>query len=197
MVYKIKGFLIFPFLLFVLALTAQQDDRGKMIVGFAEDRLLFDDGTYRQLPSLKFDEVRLFVFVRHAEKDTIGFDPGLSDEGNVRADRLARIFGPVPVEAVFATPFRRTKLTAYPIARSKGLEVTQYDQGHLDHFIEEVLWAGKGNMVIVGHSNTTPILLNKILDEDRFSMIPESEYQHIYFIEKYPGGQLKVYEYSF
>lgn len=196
MVYKSNWF--FVVFLLMLGITAQaQEDRGKKLIGIAGDKFLFDDGTDRHMPSLKFDEVRLFIFVRHAEKDTIGFDPGLSDEGNARADRLVRIFGPLPLEAIFATPFRRTKLTAFPIARAKDVEVIQYDQGHLDHFIEEVLWPGTGNMLIVGHSNTTPLLLNKILKEDRFDMIPESEYQHIFFIEKYPNGQLKVYQYSF
>lgn len=196
MVYKIKGFFLLLMVMGSLTLSGQSETEKKLI-GISEDKLLFADGSELQLPSLKFDEVRLFVFVRHAEKDTIGFDPGLLDEGNLRADRLARIFASVDLEAIYSTPFRRTNLTAYPLANGKQLETLQYDPGHLDHFIKEVLWKGEGNMLVVGHSNTTPLLLNKILGEDRFEQIPENEYQHIFMIEKYPNGKLRMYEFSF
>ena len=196
MVYSVRLFLLFA-LLGGTSTVAAQDNTGKWIDYIEGDQIVFRDGTTQQLPGLQFDDVRLFILVRHAEKDTIGFDPGLTDAGNARADRLAQLFADVPIEAVYATPFRRTILTGHPLAMANGLEVVQYDQGHLDHFIEEVLWPGTGNMVIVGHTNTTPALINKILDADRHDKIPESEYQHIFILEKYPTGKVKEYRFAF
>ena len=196
MVYKCKLIFLFAMTLAALSLPAQSDSV-KKLRGIEGDKLVFDDGSSRELPALRFDAIRLFVLVRHAEQDTIGFDPGLSDAGNERAAQLARLLEPLDIGAVYATPFRRTKLTAFPVARAKELETGHYDPGHLEHFIEEVLSPAPHNALIVGHSNTTPLLINQWLGEDRYATIPETDYHFIFFMEKYPNGKLKVYRFSY
>jgi len=98
------------------------------------------------------------ILVRHAEKAADGStDPDLTDEGRARAERLAAILSEVHLDAVYSTPFKRTKGTASPVAAMKGLEVTITEVGpdFAQRLAEKVLEENRGKTVlIVGHSNT-------------------------------------------
>src|SRR5690554_7862592 len=69
-----------------------------------------------------------FIVVRHAEKASDHpDDPALDADGQARAVALAQALAEVPVSAVYATPTRRTRQTAAPLAAEKALEVRDYD----------------------------------------------------------------------
>lgn len=70
------------------------------------------------------------LLVRHGRTPTTGSilpgrAPGLhlSDDGRADAERAAERIGPLPVEAVYASPLERTRETAAPIARATGRRV--------------------------------------------------------------------------
>ncbi|MEL6617188.1 MAG: phosphoglycerate mutase family protein, partial [Bacteroidota bacterium] len=100
--------------------------------------------------------------VRHAEAEDDGTrDPALSARGQARAERLAGHLG--AVDAVYATPYRRTQGTAVPVAQASGVEtvVVPIGEAGVPGYVADVearvraLPAGSV-AVVVGHSNTTP-----------------------------------------
>jgi probable phosphoglycerate mutase len=79
------------------------------------------------------------LFVRHGQTPTTGTTlPGrakglhLADVGREQADAVAARLAELPrVDAVYASPLERTRETAAPIARARGLKV-QIDRGLLE-----------------------------------------------------------------
>lgn len=63
--------------------------------------------------------------VRHAEKDeeSQDGDPGLTEEGQARAEALAVLMAPEPLAAIYATDLKRTQETVQPTADDHGLPV--------------------------------------------------------------------------
>lgn len=127
--------------------------------------------------------------VRHAERATDHpRDPNLSAEGRVRADELSRLLADAPLTKVFSTRYRRTVQTATPLADDHGLEIEFYDptaEGLADFGSQ--LRAMPGHHVVVGHSNTTPQLV-EALGGDPVSTIDEMEYDRLYVVVVSSGG---------
>jgi phosphohistidine phosphatase SixA len=123
-----------------------------------------------------------FVIVRHAEKATDDpRDPSLTPAGEARAERLAQMLADAPLTAVYATAFRRTRLTAEPAARLHGLPVTTYEakQPPADTASELRARHTHGNVLVVAHSNTAPGLAAALCDCD-VEPLTESEYGRYY-----------------
>jgi probable phosphoglycerate mutase len=96
------------------------------------------------------------VLVRHAEPVTIAAgevegpaDPPLTPEGVEQAERLAAWLAHEPIDALVASPQRRARETAAPVARALGIEVetveglAEYDW-RVDHYIptEQLMRSG-------------------------------------------------------
>jgi broad specificity phosphatase PhoE len=101
--------------------------------------------------------------VRHAEKSGVDEhekDPPLTERGMARAADLRALLVGKPIAAVFATPYRRTGMTAGPTAGSRGLETIRYrpgapaaDGGLPNRAQLLKRYAGRA-VLVVGHSNT-------------------------------------------
>lgn len=124
----------------------------------------------------------LVVFlVRHAEKTDASEDPELSEEGNERANALAKLLASSNIEHVHSSDFARTRETAAPIAAADGLKVELYDPKDLATIAKDLRQTG-GRHLVVGHSNTTPEL-TKLLGGDPGAAIDEkSEYDRLYVV---------------
>jgi broad specificity phosphatase PhoE len=104
--------------------------------------------------------------VRHAERadagtsgaGTMAADPDLSDAGRARAEALARILRDAGVAAIYTTEFKRTQQTAAPLAKALGIEPTTVPANNPGTLLE-ALKNARGNVLVVGHSNTVPDLL--------------------------------------
>jgi probable phosphoglycerate mutase len=98
------------------------------------------------------------LLIRHAEPVRIGpgeggggpVDPELTARGRAQAERLAAWLACEPLDAVIASPLRRARQTAAPIAVAHGLDVevgddlVEYD-ARADHYIPaEELKAARG-----------------------------------------------------
>ncbi|WP_187775728.1 phosphoglycerate mutase family protein [Luteimonas suaedae] len=106
-----------------------------------------------------------FLVVRHAEKVTGDTDdPVLDAPGQRRADALAELLAEMPVSAVYATPTRRARQTALPIAQRHGLEVRDYDPAQPPSAFATVLHTrhAGATVVVVGHSNTVPGIVSAL-----------------------------------
>jgi 2,3-bisphosphoglycerate-dependent phosphoglycerate mutase len=140
----------------------------------------------------KAQNTTLFL-VRHAEKVGDGSaDPALTPEGTARAQELAYILQHVKLDAVYSTPYIRTKNTALPTAQEKGLEIRLYEP-HDESFILKVLdeFAG-GKILIVGHSNTIPALVNQLPGSEKYRDLPESTYDNLFVVSMPAEGQAVI-----
>ena len=134
--------------------------------------------------------------VRHAEKAS-GSAPGLTPQGRARAEFYVEFFRAVDVAAVYATPTRRTQDTATPLATAKGLAVTNYPNGPtFATFGPELLAAHAGEtIVVVGHGNTVPLLVNALSGETAYTDIPHDEYRRLYQVVVTAGARATVREF--
>ena len=83
-------------------------------------------------------------------------------QGYKRADAWKEVFKNVKFDAVYATNYNRTKLTAKPTADANQLPIRVYDPKNM--YTESFQYNTKGKTIlVVGHSNTTPMFVNKIL----------------------------------
>ena len=132
------------------------------------------------------------IFVRHAEKDTTsGEDPTLSEAGRRRAAELARQLVDADVvagvDAVYATPYRRTEETARPVADALGLQILPYeatdDETTAEASMDEIVRIHKGKVIlVVGHSNTLPVLIGAMGASKNVPDINEAEYDNMYIV---------------
>ena len=149
-------------------------------------------------PSLSIDgsdgSATTFILVRHAEKARDGgSDPPLTEEGKARAKDLASMLHFVPLEAVFSTPYIRTRETARPTAESKNLSIRSYSPGKDREFLSGLLkkYAGE-TVLIVGHSNTIPGMVNILLQSEEVPDLDDSTYDNLFIVTVFPGGNAKA-----
>ena len=129
-----------------------------------------------------------FYLIRHAEKQS-GDDPGLTVQGQQRAQHIASILSLSDIKAVYSTDYQRTRLTAQPIAEIKNLKVQIYDPKELQKFADELLKRDI-SAVIVGHSNTTPQLAH-LLSGESVSEMDENSFNLIYQVVTFPETKQK------
>lgn len=136
------------------------------------------------------EKMTIYYIIRHAEKDISNpadKDPQLSEEGVVRAEKWAEIFENVDFDAVLSSDFNRTRKTADAIATKTGKTVDIYDVRDL--YNEEFKQKTQGKTVlVVGHSNTNPALVNKIIAENKYQALEESEYGSLFIVNVAPDG---------
>jgi broad specificity phosphatase PhoE len=129
------------------------------------------------------------IFVRHAEKALMPIDdPGLSAEGKLRAAELARQLVDADVvagiDAIYSTDTRRTIETAQPTADALGLDIFTYaNQEDDEPVVDAMVNAHKGKIIlVVGHSNTLPVMIAALGASKKVPPIAEFEYDNIYVI---------------
>ena len=129
-------------------------------------------------------EVSTYYLIRHAEKDRSNPDnpdPELNQKGLGRAMHWAEILNDVRLDAIYSTDYERTQMTAAPVSIKQDITVTYYDPSNLDidTFKGETL--GK-NVLVVGHSNTTPDMVNRLIGEARFSQMEDDDNGGLYIV---------------
>lgn len=135
------------------------------------------------LKGLQSSEATTIILVRHAEKESSGKDPSLTAEGVARAEDLKQLLQNVKLNAVYSTDYQRTRLTALPTADLHGLDIQLYDAKMLETFKQEILNTRQGQKIlVVGHSNSTPNLINLLTGENIYQQIPESDYDNLYIV---------------
>jgi len=131
------------------------------------------------------DTVTTYYFIRHAEKDrsdTENVDPELTQKGLGRAMHWAEIMDDVAIDAIYSTDYERTQMTAAPIAVKKNLTVQIYDPGTIDIAQFKVENLNK-KVFVVGHSNTTPDFVNKMIGQDKYGQIDDHQNGSLFIVE--------------
>jgi phosphohistidine phosphatase SixA len=120
-------------------------------------------------------------FIRHAEKVDSSKNPDLSSVGLERAAHWGKIFSETTFDAIYSTDFKRTQQTAAPTAENKKLDITLYDAKSLDFDKFKTDNLGK-TILVVGHSNTTPDFVNKLINQNVYAAIEDTTFGNLYIV---------------
>ncbi|SHH76401.1 histidine phosphatase family protein [Winogradskyella jejuensis] len=147
------------------------------------------EGPY--LKEYKEDTATTYYLIRHSEKDRsdkTNRNPHLTEKGLKRAENWATVLKDVKFDAVYSTDYNRTKETALPTAKSLGLELQFYDPRNID--MKQFMKDTKGKKVlIVGHSNTTPMFANGLLGDKKYDMMADDNNGGLYIVTVTSGDK--------
>lgn len=127
--------------------------------------------------------VTTYYLIRHAEKvKSENPDPVLHAEGITRSEKWAEIFSDILFDAIYSTEFTRTWETVKPTAEKQGLDIILYDPVLIDYKKFKKETRGK-TVLIVGHSNTIPVFVNKLIGKEKYKIIEEGNNGNLYIVE--------------
>lgn len=133
------------------------------------------------------------ILTRHAEKATNDpKDPDLSETGKARAEHLAVVLANQPVDLFFSTPYKRTRQTLEPLAKLKGKTITDYNPALGPGLVETVAGMENKTVVIAGHSNSIPDLVNGFLKTKTYSQIDDARYGDVWIVTLQKGLPVSV-----
>jgi broad specificity phosphatase PhoE len=146
----------------------------------------------------------VIIVVRHAEKSTDDpKDPSLSEQGNLRANKLASVLKESHLKAVYTTQYKRTQQTGLPSATQAGLQLDvrpatkENSQTYTSDLLKEIQKKYRGKTVlIIGHSNTVPEIVKHLSNVD-ITPIGENEFDRLYVISLGKKPRLVSTTYSF
>ncbi|MFA5668345.1 MAG: phosphoglycerate mutase family protein [Balneolaceae bacterium] len=140
------------------------------------------------------------ILVRHAEKMDDGTNnPDLTPKGLNRAIELQKVLTQeFEISAIFSTPLKRTQQTATPTAAFYSLDIQEYDHKKPTVLKELILSDYKGKTVLIaGHSNSTPILVNHFFGEDKYPYLSEDVFNQMFIVRIAEDGKVKVVQRSY
>ncbi|MDE3253599.1 MAG: histidine phosphatase family protein, partial [Bacteroidota bacterium] len=130
-----------------------------------------------------------YILLRHAEKDTsqpgatrMNADPPLTRLGRKRAESLIKVLHAYTPDRIYSTPYLRTRSTVTPLAEKFHQPIESYDPKQLEQFSKELLALSGKTIVVAGHSNTTPALVNLLIHENRYPPLDESVYNQLWIV---------------
>lgn len=134
--------------------------------------------------------------VRHAEKEPVpsgatqmmASDPLLSEAGKLRANNLRDRLKNEQIRYIFSTNTTRTMSTAQPLNEMLGsthIELYSSKKDSMDQFITRLKSIRKGNILVVGHSNTIDDIANKLCGKTVVSGdLDEKEYSNLFVVKR-------------
>ena len=124
---------------------------------------------YVSLACSAADARTVVIIVRHAEQETNGADPDLTEAGLARGSLLAAALSASRVSTVYTTQFKRTQRTAVSLAGQQHVSVVSIE-ANLDepHFYvqsltRDITTKHRGETVlVVTHSNVMSLLVEAL-----------------------------------
>ena len=133
----------------------------------------------------KKSETTTFYLIRHAEKDRSNPSeqtPNLTLKGLNRAQNWAKYFDSIPINSIYTTSFNRTKQTIIPVSKLKDITPKIYSPNKID--IQNFIKTNRGkNVLISGHSNTTPEMVNKLINQPKFQDMLDSDNKSLFVVQ--------------
>ncbi len=145
-----------------------------------------------------------YFIVRHAEKTVLGKDsanmlandPPLSEAGKVRAFTLRDELKNKKVRHIFSTKTLRSMSTAEPLKELKGnltIELYSTSADSLDVFVNHLKSIERGNVLVIGHSNTVDDIVNKLCGEIKIAHdLRDGEYDNLFIVKR--KGKKMIFE---
>lgn len=139
------------------------------------------------------------VVLRHAEKQINSIsDSPLSPQGELRAERLAQMFGDSVefgrIERIYVTDTRRTQQTAATLAQRLDVkpEIAKPNETPSE-IARRALSENRGGIaLVVGHSNTVPDIVRTLADEEHVPLFSDEEFDTIYIVSVPTIGEASV-----
>lgn len=141
-----------------------------------------------------------YYIVRHAEKATgidpatmkTATDPPLSMEGQERALKLKEMLSGKNIRHFYSTNTLRTISTAKPLKElflNTSIQLYSSKPDSLDAFIQQLKNIRKGNVLVVGHSNTVDDIANKMSGK---TVVPgdlkDNQYDNLFVVKRKGKG---------
>lgn len=135
----------------------------------------------------KLSYPRTIVLVRHAEKaEEPKADPVLTEQGAARAQRLAEMLRHSGVTHLFASEFQRTQATLQPLALVATVVPTIVNARDGAALLSALDSLPRGALAVVaGHSNTVPVLLDKLTAGQAKVEIAETEFDRLFLVTQW------------
>ena len=131
----------------------------------------------------------VYYFIRHAEKDRSNPEnknPELNQQGKMRALNWLYFFKEIPLEKIYSTNYKRTVQTIKKIAEEKNITISYYSPEKID--IENFKKQNKSmSILVVGHSNTTPALVNLIIGQNKFEKMDDNDNSTMFVVRELAG----------
>ena len=138
--------------------------------------------------NLTIDDCVEVYLIRHAEKDRsdpLNKNPHLNKRGIERSLLWNGYFENKEVNSIYSTNYNRTIETVLPVSIAKGIKPIIYSASNINY--ESFLKKEKGNTVlVVGHSNTIPGFVNKLIEGDYYKQINDTVNSNLYIVKKCP-----------
>ena len=131
--------------------------------------------------------VTTVFLVRHAEKASGSADPGLTPAGLKRADCLANTLKDAGIKNIYVTEARRTQHTAYPLAKKLKIKPSLMKAADSANLVRKLVYAGNGNTLIVGHSDTLPVIVAR-MKAGTVPPIGDTEYDRLIMVTTLGGS---------
>ena len=103
------------------------------------------------------------------------------EKGLERAQKWSETFKNISFDLVYSTDYARTKATALPTALKNNTKIKLYDPKNMDYEVFKKETKGK-TVLVVGHSNSTPTFVNKVLDKEKYKHIDDSNNANLYIV---------------
>ncbi|TDH29304.1 hypothetical protein EXU57_04365 [Segetibacter sp. 3557_3] len=143
----------------------------------------FNNSYAQRTDSTVADSPTTIILVRHAEKDTVGGDdPELSAAGKKRSQQLQATLKQYLPDEFYSTAYKRTRQTLQPWAEKAGKEIKEYNPQNQEGFSQELLKLRGKTIVVAGHSNTVPTLVNLLEGAAKYQQLPDGVYNKIYIV---------------
>ena len=142
------------------------------------------------------DDILMVYVVRHAEKMSPWSDnkPPLSPAGYQRADALAERLSSTKLDKIIVSNYRRTQDTAAPTAQAQGLSPIVIPGHSIDGIVAEVMENPATRAVlIVGHSNTVPSIIEALHPNAQVEEIPEDVFNQFHIVVRNRLNQATVH----
>jgi broad specificity phosphatase PhoE len=137
---------------------------------------------------------RAVILVRHAEKEAGTGDVPLSSVGKKRAEALVRAMKDADIEAIYTTTWSRTKQTAEPLAKSLNLtpKIADVREPPAAFALRLQREFAEQTVLIVGHSDTVPALIDAIAKRKVGVTIGVGEFDNIFILLPKRDGSWSV-----
>ena len=124
-----------------------------------------------------------YFIVRHAEKADSTRDTPLSAEGHARAKALRDTLINQNIIKIFVTNYQRTQQTAQPLAIELGITPTEVFANQTSELIKQLKATKAGNILIAGHSNTVPAIIDELMESPQNMTITEKDFDNLFKVK--------------
>ena len=179
--------------------TVTQEDTLPYILYIDSQYVYLDNGQKVHIAGLSDPRQQVLFVIRHAEEDSIGLDPGLSDKGNARAARLVTLLRNASIKNLYSILFRRTALTVRPLVKAYDLSIAHYDPDQVEYLTDYRIPENPENTLIVGTTRSVAILLNLLTQSDDYSPLPKTIYDRMFIVlpAEHENDTVRVFSYRY